>query len=121
MLLLVLGIFIVFLVLYYHIWRESDPSKIPLHEYETRSKEEIQNESDSWNEVPHGKKFCVIGAGFCGLGIASALKRHKIPFDVIEASSNIGGNWCHGVYQNVNIISSRITTEYKVIFFRYYK
>lgn len=107
-------LFILFGTLYYLIWKDSDPSKTNVSDFETRTKEEIQNESDKWNEVPYSQKFCVIGSGFCGLGVTSALKRHKIPFDVLEATNNIGGNWCHGVYQNVNIISSRVTTEYKV-------
>lgn len=57
-------------------------------------------------------KHAVIGAGFCGLGIAAALARHGIPFDVFEADDEVGGNWYHGVYENVHIISSRRTTEY---------
>jgi len=58
-------------------------------------------------------KFAVIGAGFCGLGVAAALKRNSIPFECLEADSDLGGNWYHGVYENVHIISSRKTTEYK--------
>jgi cation diffusion facilitator CzcD-associated flavoprotein CzcO len=58
-------------------------------------------------------KHAIIGAGFCGLGMAAAMKRHGIPFDVFEADDEVGGNWYHGVYENVHIISSRRTTEYK--------
>src|SRR5262245_49495064 len=45
--------------------------------------------------------------------MAAACKRHGIPFDVFEADDEVGGNWYHGVYENVHIISSRRTTEYK--------
>jgi hypothetical protein len=57
-------------------------------------------------------RFAVIGAGFCGLGVMGAFTRHGIPFDAFEADDQIGGNWYHGVYETVHIISSRKTTEY---------
>ena len=41
-------------------------------------------------------QFCVVGAGFCGLGVCAALKRHHIEFDAYEADDKIGGNWYHG-------------------------
>jgi cation diffusion facilitator CzcD-associated flavoprotein CzcO len=58
------------------------------------------------------EKFAVIGAGFCGLGVMGAFQRHNIPFEAFEADDQIGGNWYHGVYETVHIISSRKTTEY---------
>ena len=57
-------------------------------------------------------KLCLIGAGPVGLAMAKSLREHKIPYDHIEADDDIGGNWYHGVYQTVHIISSRKTTEY---------
>lgn len=57
-------------------------------------------------------RFLIIGAGFSGLGVAAAFRRDGIPFDVVDASDAIGGNWHHGVYENAHIISSRRTTEY---------
>ncbi len=54
----------------------------------------------------------IIGAGFCGLGVAAAFQRHGIPYHQFEADDDVGGNWYHGVYQGVHIISSRKTTEY---------
>ncbi|MEM9488858.1 MAG: NAD(P)-binding domain-containing protein, partial [Myxococcota bacterium] len=57
-------------------------------------------------------RHAVIGAGFCGLGVAAALKRNGIAYDQFEADDDIGGNWYHGVYENVHIISSRKTTQY---------
>jgi len=57
-------------------------------------------------------KHCVIGAGFTGLALAAAFKRHGIAYDQLEADDAIGGNWYHGVYETVHIISSRRTTEY---------
>lgn len=60
----------------------------------------------------YSDKIAIIGAGFCGLGVAAALQRHAIAFDCLEADDAIGGNWYHGVYETVHIISSRKTTEY---------
>ncbi|NET47401.1 MAG: NAD(P)/FAD-dependent oxidoreductase [Merismopedia sp. SIO2A8] len=57
-------------------------------------------------------KHLIIGAGFVGLGIAHALKAASIPYDQVDASDDIGGNWYHGVYETAHIISSRKTTEF---------
>jgi cation diffusion facilitator CzcD-associated flavoprotein CzcO len=56
--------------------------------------------------------WAIVGAGFSGLGVAAAFVRSGIPVDVLEAEDAIGGNWHHGVYETVHIISSRKTTEY---------
>ncbi|MBX3214812.1 MAG: NAD(P)-binding domain-containing protein [Labilithrix sp.] len=56
--------------------------------------------------------FALIGAGFSGLGVAAAFRRHGIDYEQFEAADAIGGNWHHGVYETVHIISSRKTTEY---------
>src|SRR5262249_53674329 len=58
------------------------------------------------------EKSAVVGAGFCGLGVAAALKRRRIPFDVLEADDQIGGNWYRGVYESLHIASSRRITEF---------
>lgn len=57
-------------------------------------------------------EHAIIGAGFCGLGVAAAFARHGIPFTILEADDEIGGNWYHGVYETAHIISSRKTTQY---------
>jgi cation diffusion facilitator CzcD-associated flavoprotein CzcO len=57
-------------------------------------------------------KMALIGAGPVGLGMAKALLQHKIPYEQLEADDDLGGNWKHGVYGSVHIISSRKTTEY---------
>jgi cation diffusion facilitator CzcD-associated flavoprotein CzcO len=56
--------------------------------------------------------LAIIGAGFAGLGVAAAFRRNGIDFEQFEATDAIGGNWSHGVYETVHIISSRKTTEY---------
>lgn len=57
-------------------------------------------------------KHLIIGAGFVGLGMAEALKTAGIPYDQVDASDDIGGNWYHGVYQTAHIISSRKITQF---------
>jgi cation diffusion facilitator CzcD-associated flavoprotein CzcO len=56
--------------------------------------------------------MALIGAGPVGLGMAKALLEHRIPYEQLEADDSVGGNWYHGVYETVHIISSRKTTEY---------
>jgi cation diffusion facilitator CzcD-associated flavoprotein CzcO len=57
-------------------------------------------------------QMALIGAGPVGLGLAKALLEQKIPYEQLEADDHLGGNWYHGVYETVHIISSRKTTEY---------
>ncbi|WP_235620770.1 NAD(P)-binding domain-containing protein [Halothece sp. PCC 7418] len=57
-------------------------------------------------------KQLIIGAGFVGLGIAQALKAANIPYDQVDASDEIGGNWYHGVYETAHIISSKKVTQF---------
>ena len=58
------------------------------------------------------EKHLVIGAGFVGLGIAQALQAADIPYDQVDASDAIGGNWHHGVYTTAHIISSKKVTQF---------
>ncbi|MGO4684769.1 flavin-containing monooxygenase [Hyphomicrobium sp. 2TAF46] len=58
------------------------------------------------------ERHLVIGAGPVGLAMAAALKRHGIPFDLVDAASGVGGNWLHGVYRHAHIVSSKKATEY---------
>jgi cation diffusion facilitator CzcD-associated flavoprotein CzcO len=62
--------------------------------------------------VTSSETHLIIGAGFSGLGMAAAMQRHGRPFEVVEADDDLGGNWYHGVYDSVHIISSRQTTGY---------
>jgi hypothetical protein len=57
-------------------------------------------------------KHLIIGAGFVGLGMAQALKAAGIPYDQVDTSDAIGGNWHHGVYETAHIISSRKITQF---------
>jgi hypothetical protein len=59
-----------------------------------------------------GRRYCVIGAGYSGNGVAKALKDAGIPYDHLERNSYAGGNWADGVYDSTHIISSRDSTEY---------
>ena len=54
----------------------------------------------------------VLGAGPVGLAMAKALKEARIPYDHVETTDHVGGNWAHGVYTTAHIISSKKTTQY---------
>nr|WP_083466800.1 NAD(P)-binding domain-containing protein [Kibdelosporangium sp. MJ126-NF4]CEL18515.1 Monooxygenase, flavin-binding family [Kibdelosporangium sp. MJ126-NF4]CTQ97999.1 Monooxygenase, flavin-binding family [Kibdelosporangium sp. MJ126-NF4] len=58
------------------------------------------------------ERFCVIGAGYAGNGLARAFKRAGIDYDQFEATDRIGGNWSHGVYDSTHLISSKKSTQY---------
>ncbi|MCA9514839.1 MAG: NAD(P)/FAD-dependent oxidoreductase, partial [Myxococcales bacterium] len=68
-------------------------------------------ESGAAGVVDREDRVLVVGAGFTGLGAAAALVRNGVPHDQVEADDDVGGNWYHGVYDSVHIISSRKTTE----------
>ena len=59
-------------------------------------------------------KVCIIGAGCSGITTAKRLKGYGIPFDVYEASDDIGGTWYYGnpngmsaCYQSLHIDTSK--------------
>jgi hypothetical protein len=60
----------------------------------------------------YSQTLALIGAGPVGLCVAKALHTHGIAYEQLEADSDVGGNWYHGVYPTAHIISSRKTTEY---------
>jgi cation diffusion facilitator CzcD-associated flavoprotein CzcO len=62
--------------------------------------------------VDRSSQMALIGAGPVGLGMARALLAHGISYEQLEADDNLGGNWYHGVYETVHIVSSRKTTEF---------
>src|SRR5262249_31059967 len=55
---------------------------------------------------------CIIGAGPSGLSMARAFQNTGIAYEQLEADTEVGGNWHHGVYPTAHIISSRRTTEF---------
>jgi cation diffusion facilitator CzcD-associated flavoprotein CzcO len=62
---------------------------------------------------------CLIGAGSSGIAVARALHQHGVPFDCIEASDRVGGNWVFGnknqmsaAYRDLHINTSRERMAY---------
>lgn len=73
---------------------------------------QVSNIPGAVQPINRSHKQLIIGAGFVGLGMAQALKVADIPYDQVDASDDIGGNWYHGVYETVHIISSRKITQF---------
>ena len=57
-------------------------------------------------------KHLIIGAGPCGLAVARSLRIANVPYEQVEATEDVGGNWHHGTYASAHILSSRDVTEY---------
>jgi len=43
------------------------------------------------------ERWCIIGAGFSGLTMASKFQQENVPFTIFERESSLGGNWNVGV------------------------
>jgi len=57
-------------------------------------------------------KYLVIGAGPSGLAMAKSLKEAAIPDEHVEANTELGGNWFHGVYETVYTDASKAVMQY---------
>lgn len=65
----------------------------------------------------HQEKFCIIGGGPIGLGIAKSFKDADLAFDIIEKERDFGGLWgmdyaCGKVYPTVHLDTPKSKTEY---------
>ena len=62
------------------------------------------------------RRFCIIGAGACGLAVAKAFAEQGIAFDCFEALSDVGGIWNpespHVVYGSTWLNSSKKLSRY---------
>jgi cation diffusion facilitator CzcD-associated flavoprotein CzcO len=62
------------------------------------------------------KRFCIIGAGACGLAVAKTFAERGIPFDCFEALGDVGGLWNpespHVVYGSTFLNSSKKLSRY---------
>ena len=58
-------------------------------------------------------RIAIIGAGFAGLGVAEALKRHGIEFDQFDSNPEMGGIWRNGGYAGLHLITPKRTTGYR--------
>jgi cation diffusion facilitator CzcD-associated flavoprotein CzcO len=84
---------------------------LPVSPFAARSKR-----SEPAVELP---KACIIGAGSSGIAGAKVLHERGIPFDCLEASDRVGGNWVFGnkngmssSYRTLHINTSRERMEY---------
>ena len=62
------------------------------------------------------KRYCIIGAGACGLAVAKNFAARGIPFDCFEALADVGGIWNpdspHAIYGPTFLNSSDRLTRY---------
>ncbi|GLK76846.1 flavin-binding monooxygenase [Methylopila jiangsuensis] len=59
----------------------------------------------------------IIGAGASGIGVARALRKDGLDFEVIEATKDVGGNWqpdgpASKMYRSAHLISSKKNTQF---------
>jgi hypothetical protein len=61
-------------------------------------------------------RYCIIGAGACGLAVAKTFAERGIPFDCFEAEADVGGIWNpespHAVYGSTYLNSSKKLSRY---------
>lgn len=62
------------------------------------------------------KRYCLIGAGACGIAVVKNFKERRIPFDCFEKEADIGGIWnpqspSH-VYETICLNTSKSLTKY---------
>jgi hypothetical protein len=57
-------------------------------------------------------KIAIVGAGFAGLGIAAALRRHGVAYDQFDGNDRVGGLWHRGIYEGVHTITSKGRTRF---------
>jgi dimethylaniline monooxygenase (N-oxide forming) len=76
----------------------------------------LENGKNGPSGVP---RTCIIGAGSSGITAAKALHERSIPFDCLEKSDRVGGNWVFGnkngmsaAYRELFINTSRPRMEY---------
>ncbi|GBE43546.1 putative oxidoreductase CzcO [bacterium BMS3Bbin10] len=62
------------------------------------------------------KRYCLIGAGACGLAVVKNFAERGIPFDCFEKESDVGGIWnpqsASHVYETICLNTSRSLTKY---------
>lgn len=57
-------------------------------------------------------RYCIVGAGYAGIGAARAFRTAGIDYDHLEATDVIGGNWSNGPYDSAHLISSKKSTQF---------
>jgi Flavin-binding monooxygenase-like len=63
------------------------------------------------------EKYCVIGAGACGIAAAKNFQQRGIPYDIVEAQADLGGTWNIAtdaglVYETTHLISTKRFTVF---------
>jgi amino acid transporter len=82
---------------------------------------EVTLRSDSSRQIapigPKPGRYCIVGAGPCGLVAARSFKLAGIPYDHFERHSDVGGIWAidnpgSSMYESAHFISSKYTSGF---------
>jgi NADH dehydrogenase FAD-containing subunit len=67
-------------------------------------------------KIMPAKRYCLIGAGACGLAVVKNFKERGIPFDCFERESDVGGIWNPNapshVYETICLNTSKSLSKY---------
>ena len=77
----------------------------------------IESSRRSLAPIRYDGKYCIVGAGPCGLLAARAFKLAGIPYDQFERHSDVGGIWDidnpgTSMYESAHFISSKYTSSF---------
>lgn len=88
-------------------------------EYSVLAAAELRPESARTipSTVKYDGRYCIVGAGPCGLLAARAFRRAGIPYDQFERHSGVGGIWDidnpgTSMYESAHFISSKYTSNF---------
>jgi len=78
--------------------------------------EKIQFEDGEQVSTPRQKRYCLIGAGACGLAVVKNFAERGIPFDCFEKEADVGGIWnpeapSH-IYETICLNTSKSLSKY---------
>ncbi len=62
--------------------------------------------------LPEGFQVAIIGAGFCGIGMAVQLQQLGVPYTILERREEIGGVWSVNTYPDARVDTMSSTYQY---------
>lgn len=70
------------------------------------------------NASDYSDRYCIIGAGACGLGVVKVFQDRGIPCDCLEREDDVGGVWYFGkqgsaICRSTHLITSKAMSAYR--------